>query len=58
MPEKYYSLREAVALLGITVRTARGWIKDGKMKAIKYEDVAQGLWYVPESEILRLQGGK
>lgn len=54
MPEKYYSLREAVALLGITVRTARGWIKDGKMKAVKYPN--SKMWHVPESEIRRLRG--
>lgn len=55
IPEKYYSLREAVSLLGISLRTGRQWIREGKMAAIKYDDRPQGMWYVSEAEIVRLQ---
>lgn len=53
--ERYYNLNEASVLLGIKIRTAREWIYNGKMKAVKYESNSQ--WYVPESEIWRIQHG-
>lgn len=52
--EKYYNLNEASVLLGIKVRTARAWIHEGKMHAVKYPNGRP--WYVPESEIRRLRG--
>lgn len=55
--EKNYNLKEAAYLLGITVRTAREWVHNGKMKAKKY--VVKGVygkgWYVNENEIKRIQ---
>lgn len=52
--EKYYNLNEASVLLGIKVRTAREWVHNGKMKAVKYPN--SKMWHVPESEIRRLRG--
>lgn len=54
--ERYYNLKETSVLLGIKVRTARAWIHEGKMNAVQYANGKS--WYVPESEISRLQGGK
>ena len=53
--ERHYNLNEVSVLLGIKVRTAREWIHNGKMKAVKYTNSPQ--WYVPESEIRRIQHG-
>lgn len=52
--ERYYNLNEASTLLGIKVRTARGWVHDGKLRATKYGSRS---WYVAESEIRRIQNG-
>lgn len=52
--ERYYNLNEAAVLLGIKVRTAREWVHNGKMKAVKYPNGRP--WYVPESEIIRIRG--
>lgn len=52
--ERYYNLNEASVLLGIKIRTARAWIHEGKMHAVKYPNGRP--WYVPESEIRRLRG--
>lgn len=52
MEEKYYSIRQTSNLLKIKVRTAREWLRKGKMKAVK--DSSSGRWRVPESEIKRL----
>ena len=51
--ERYYNLNEASVLLGIKVRTARAWIHEGKMHAVKYPNGRP--WYVSESEIRRIQ---
>jgi excisionase family DNA binding protein len=51
--EKGYGLAEAASLLGIKVRTARMWIKQGKIKANKI--AGSNRWIVFESEIKRLQ---
>ena len=53
--EKGYNLIEASELLGIKVRTARKWIKDGIIKA--HQIPSSRRWIVMESEIKRLQGG-
>lgn len=53
--ERHYNLNEASILLGIKVRTAREWVHNGKMKAVKYADSKS--WYVPASEIRRIQNG-
>lgn len=54
--ERYYNLNEVAELLGIKIRTAREWIHTGKMHAVKYPDSRP--WYVPESEIIRIVGGR
>lgn len=51
--ERYYNLNEASVLLGIKVRTAREWVHNGKMRAVKYPNGRP--WYVSESEIRRIQ---
>lgn len=51
---KMFSLRNAAAMLGITTRTARDWVRKGKLAAIKYP--ASDRWYVDESEINRVRG--
>ena len=53
--ERYYNLNEAAVLLGIKIRTAREWVHNGNMKAVKYANSKS--WYVPESEIRRIQNG-
>jgi len=52
--ERYYNLKEVSVLLGIKVRTAREWVHNGKMNAVKYPN--SKMWHVPESEIRRLRG--
>ena len=51
--ERYYSLIEVSTLLGIKVRTAREWVHNGKMNAVKYPNGKA--WFVPASEIRRIQ---
>ena len=53
--ERHYNLSEASVLLGIKMRTAREWVHNGKIRAVKYGSGRQ--WYVPESEIRRIQHG-
>ena len=53
--ERYYNLKETSVLLGIKVRTAREWVHNGKMNAVQYANGKS--WYVPESEIRRIQNG-
>ena len=52
---KYYSVKDASKILGIKVRTVREWIRDGKIKAIKYPDCSW--WFISQEEILRITGG-
>ena len=52
--EKFYSLRQAAVMLGIKTRTARAWVHDGKLSAIKYP--GNDRWYVAGSEIERVRG--
>ena len=54
--EQYYNIRAAAQLLGMTVRTVRQWVHDGKIKAVQYTN--RGKWYIPESEINRIRSGK
>lgn len=54
--EQYYHIRAAAQLLGMTVRTVRQWVHDGKIKAVQYAN--RGKWYIPESEINRIRGEK
>jgi putative resolvase len=50
--ERHYSTREACGILGITNRTIRRWIKEGRIRAVNIG----GRWRIPESEIRRLLG--
>lgn len=52
--EKNYSLKQVSDILGIKIRTVREWIKNGKLKAIKYD--CSNRWFVSESEIKRVKG--
>lgn len=52
---KMYNIRQASNLLGIKVRTVREWIRNGKLKAGKYD--VSNRWFIPESEIERLTNG-
>ena len=56
MIEKGYNLVEVANLLGITVRTARGWARDGRIRANKIAGTRR--WIVSESEIRRLQNNE
>ena len=53
--ERTYNTEKAAELLGITRRTLRQWIKDGKIKAYKYTNQPNGHWYIYESEIARIK---
>lgn len=52
--EKGYNLNDTAMMLGIKVRTARVWVRNGKIKANKIAGTNR--WIVMESEIRRLQG--
>lgn len=52
--EKGYNMIEAAELLGVKVRTVRGWAQTGKINASKIPGTDR--WIVKESEIRRLQG--
>ena len=54
--EKNYNIVRTAELLGIKVRTVRQWIRDGKLKAVKYD--VSNRWFIPESEIERLRNGQ
>lgn len=51
-----YSLRSAAELLGIKTRTARLWVHEGKLNAMKYPGSER--WYVTQEEIERIRGIK
>ena len=52
--ERWYTLRDASELLGIKVRTLREWLKQGKVKAVKYPNGKN--WYIREKDLMRLRG--
>lgn len=52
--EKCYSIIETAEMLGLKVRTVRGWAQKGKIQASKIPGTDR--WIVKESEIRRLQG--
>lgn len=54
--EKFFSLRQAAVMLGIKTRTARAWVHDGKLSAIKYP--GSDRWYVSATEIEKVRGGQ
>ena len=56
MIEQSYTIIQAAKLLSVSVRTLRQWISDGKVNAYKFEFGRN--WYIRESELKRLMGGK
>ncbi|MEM1651170.1 MAG: helix-turn-helix domain-containing protein [Sulfolobales archaeon] len=50
--ERYYSTREVCGILGVTNRTLRRWISEGRVRAVN----VYGRWRIPESEVRRLLG--
>lgn len=49
-----YTLQKAAKEIGIQVRTARQWLKTGKMSAVQNENRR---WSVSEEEVERLKNG-
>lgn len=58
MMEKMYTTEEAAKELNIGVNTVRIYIRDGKIKAMKYTDSPKGEWRIPESELKKFRGEK
>lgn len=54
--EGYNNLRHSAQMLGIKVRTLRQWIRDNKVKAVKYPNC--NMWFISNEEIRRIQNGK
>lgn len=52
---KSYTIRQASSVLEMSVRTLREWVRNGKIKAVKYP--GSNIWRIPESEITRVVGG-
>lgn len=52
----YYTIKQAANILGIKVRTAREWIRLGKMRAEK--DEISRRWKISQQEIERIYSGK
>ena len=50
--QQFYTLRDVADILGVQVRTVRAWLREGKIKAIKYEGCR--MWFVPQSELDRI----
>lgn len=50
----YYYLRDAADMCGMKIRTAREWIKLGKLEAHKKR--GSRMWLVSEDEINRVRG--
>lgn len=51
--EKMFTIRDTAVLLGMQVRTARQWVRDGKIKGVKF--AGSNRWKVSETEIKRVQ---
>lgn len=54
--EKHYNLLDAANILGVKVRTLRSWVRQGKVKATKYEISKR--WFISESELKHIMSGK
>lgn len=48
---KYYTIREVAVILRFKERTIRQWIRDGKLKASKYD--RSGKWFISDKELSR-----
>ncbi len=52
----YYNLDEAAKILGVKVRTLRGWIKEGRVVSFK---IANGRRkFITREELLIVTGGR
>lgn len=51
---RLYTLTELESVLGVTHRTLQGYVKDGKLKAVKLG----GKWKVTEQNLLDFINGK
>ena len=55
--ETMYTIPQAATILGLSVRTLRKWINDGRIKATKMPSTTGGpVWAIRESEVLRTAG--
>jgi putative resolvase len=52
--ERFYTLKEAKRLLGVTTKTIQRWDKEGKVRVVR----TIGGRRIPESEIKRILGLK
>lgn len=52
--EKTYTIRQTSRILGMSVRTVREWVWQGKLRASKYP--GSNMWRIPETEITRVTG--
>lgn len=49
-----YKIKEVARILGFNEWTVRGWVRDGKIKAVKI----MSEWRIPEEEVERLKRGE
>jgi predicted site-specific integrase-resolvase len=57
--DKMYSIRRTSKILGLSTNTLRNWAKGKKIKAVKIPSNSEkAQWFIPESEIERLQKGE
>jgi excisionase family DNA binding protein len=48
---KWYTTKEAAALLKVTDDTIRRWLRAGKLKGRRSTDSKQGQWRIPATEV-------
>ena len=56
MEKQMYNTFETATALGVKTRTVRGWIHDGKIKAVKYNGGKK--WFIGAEEIERIAKGE
>ena len=52
--EQMYTLTQVASIFSVTRQTVLNWVKKGNISAVK----VGRKWFVPESEIVRLQHGR
>lgn len=50
MPERFYSAEEVAEYLHIGAQTVRAWLRDGKVKAVKFGRS----WRIADDELKRI----
>jgi len=55
MEEKEYTTTKVAKMLGVDRKTVINWIKKGYIKARIVPKLKKNMYYIPESEVLRLQ---